>query len=582
MSPWTTMRRGEFLLGFAASGPLDEPRFVDPVELRKPWAVQRRVDVAIEGHRDIAGHSVRLRVGLGPRFPYELPNIFVADPTELPFLPHVDRAGWVCFAQTEGLVLRASEPERIAQEAFNRALHTLEEGLIGRNASDTYDELEAYWREWSSCPAAPAYLDPDGRLRRIVVAFARPRKGLPGSFPYVADDFANVAAFDARIERHAGQKTALLVPLSRSVLDEQIDPGAFANAEWVRDFVRRHLTAADTEQLRAIAKSEKKLWPFVVLSVPRPAGGRSLVGLHYEQVRDGEHPLLGGTTKIRVRHVALERRDPAALLARGGATTELRNKRVLVVGCGAVGGHVAINIASLGVGAIHLVDHDKLSTENVFRHVLGRAGLGASKAVALKRDIEGRYPFISVSADARRIEDLMHAPDFDWERFDLVVVTTGDITLSRRINEELARAETATIFTWLEPLGIGGHALLAHVGENYRGCYDCLFWDVDGQEVLANRADFAAPGQHFARDLAGCASVFTPYGNLDASSTANLAARLALSALTDAEIRPKLVSWRGDPTVFQRNYRLSERWHDSDAHEFVLPHAACPVCKWAA
>lgn len=579
MLSWTTVRRGEFLLGFAASGPLDEPRFVDPVELRKHWARKRKVDVAIEGTRDIAGGRVRLRIGLGPRFPYELPNIFVAEPTELPFVPHVDRTGWVCTVQAEGLVLLASEPDRIAQEAFDRALHTLEEGLTGRNASDTYGELEAYWREWSSCPPAPAYLDPDGPVRRIIVAFARERKGVTGSFPYAADDFANVTAFDPRIERHAGEKFGLFVSLSRSVLDKTIDPRDFANAEWVRDFVRGHLAPADAEHLRTIALSEKKkLWPFVVLSLPTPAGGRSLVGLHYEQVRDG-HPLLEGKTDVPVRHVALERRDPAALLARGGATTKLRKARMLLVGCGALGGHVAVNLASLGVGEIHLVDHDKLSSENTFRHVLGRSSLGTSKAVALKRDIEGRYPFISVSADARRIEDLMHAPDFEWERFDLVVVTTGDVTLSRRLNEELARAEAATIFTWLEPLGIGGHALLAHVGENYPGCYDCLFWDVDGQEVLANRADFAAPGQHFARDLAGCASVFTPYGNLDASSTANLAARLALSALTDAEIRPKLVSWRGDPSVFERSYRLSERWHGSDANEFALAHPACPVCK---
>jgi hypothetical protein len=576
---WNTARRGELLRELAGRGLLDRPRFLESAELGPLRKSNHRIDAAIEGEREVAARTVRLRIGLGERFPHDLPSVYVAELGALPFLPHVERDGRVCYVQREGVVVEASAPDRVVEEAFDRALQTIEDGLIGRNAREIYDELEAYWRELDGANSVPGYVDPNGPLRKIIVAFARDRGRVV--FPYVADNFAAVSAFDPTIKRLTSEKIGLFIPLARSVLDERLDPRSFTDGDWVRAFVERHLTRADGERLRSFAASREELWPFVVLSVPRPQGGRSLVGLHYEQAHGG-HPLLDGRAHRPVRPICLTRRDRRALLERGGAATNLGRARVAIIGCGAVGGHVAMNLASAGVASLCLVDPDHLSTENTFRHVLGRSSRGRPKAVAMKHDIQRRYPFVAISAEAKRIEELMTEPGFDWQQFSLVVITIGDVTVSRMLNENLARAHTAAIFTWLEPLGIGGHALLAHLGEELRGCYDCLFWDGDGQERLANRADFAAPGQSFTRDVAGCGSVFTPYGNLDASRTAELAARLALSALSGSVLEAKLVSWRGDPAAFHAaHYRLSDRWNVSASEPFPLAQAACQTC-WSS
>jgi hypothetical protein len=283
---WTAQRRNDLLFDLARRGLLDEPRFADPAILGSRWAKARALDAVLDGTREIEGRVVGLRVGLGARFPHELPNVYVRDIDSVPFLPHVDRLGWVCFAASEGISVRASTPDALVEEAVDRALVTVGDGLTGRSARDVYDELEAYWRDLHDGHLVAAHLDPHGASREILVAFARVRQ--KPAFPYVADDFASVPAFDPGAKRHPSEKAALLVRLSDSCIDEPLDPRRFADAAWTRAYVQRHLTADDQLRVRALA-ARKKLWPFVVLNVPRPAGGRSLVGVHYEQVQKG-HP----------------------------------------------------------------------------------------------------------------------------------------------------------------------------------------------------------------------------------------------------------------------------------------------------
>jgi tRNA A37 threonylcarbamoyladenosine dehydratase len=68
----------------------------------------------------------------------------------------------------------------------------------------------------------------------------------------------------------------------------------------------------------------------------------------------------------------VDRLDPSFLLGRGGGNTGLRQKKVLIVGCGSLGGRIAVELSRTGVSSLTLVDRDMLSPENTYRHVLGR------------------------------------------------------------------------------------------------------------------------------------------------------------------------------------------------------------------
>ena len=61
----------------------------------------------------------------------------------------------------------------------------------------------------------------------------------------------------------------------------------------------------------------------------------------------------------------------------------LRKKRVLVVGCGGLGGHIIDQLARIGVGFLRVCDGDVFEASNLNRQLLSEAALlGVSKAKA--------------------------------------------------------------------------------------------------------------------------------------------------------------------------------------------------------
>lgn len=65
----------------------------------------------------------------------------------------------------------------------------------------------------------------------------------------------------------------------------------------------------------------------------------------------------------------------------------LQEKRVLIVGCGGLGGHLADQLARLGVGYLRIADGDTLEPTNLNRQILAEVpllGLSKARAAAAK------------------------------------------------------------------------------------------------------------------------------------------------------------------------------------------------------
>ena len=77
----------------------------------------------------------------------------------------------------------------------------------------------------------------------------------------------------------------------------------------------------------------------------------------------------------------------------------LRQKRVLVVGCGGLGGHILDQLSRIGIGALRVVDGDVFDPSNLNRQLLSKVDLlGVSKAKAAADHIDGVNPDVSVEA----------------------------------------------------------------------------------------------------------------------------------------------------------------------------------------
>ena len=77
----------------------------------------------------------------------------------------------------------------------------------------------------------------------------------------------------------------------------------------------------------------------------------------------------------------------------------LRQKRILVVGCGGLGGHIIDQLARIGVGFLRVVDGDVFEASNLNRQLLSSVPLlGVSKAKASADHIARVNPDVTVES----------------------------------------------------------------------------------------------------------------------------------------------------------------------------------------
>jgi hypothetical protein len=84
------------------------------------------------------------------------------------------------------------------------------------------------------------------------------------------------------------------------------------------------------------------------------------------------------------------------MFARVPASAALRNKRVLLIGCGAIGSFIALELARLGVGKLTMWDPDIVRPGNSVRWPLGRTVWGVSKTLSLTAFLARNYPWTLV------------------------------------------------------------------------------------------------------------------------------------------------------------------------------------------
>jgi adenylyltransferase/sulfurtransferase len=150
----------------------------------------------------------------------------------------------------------------------------------------------------------------------------------------------------------------------------------------------------------------------------------------------------------------------------------LVSARVLVVGCGALGGVLAETLFRAGVGELVLVDRDVVELSNLPRQVLfdeRHAHAGTPKAVAAKESLERSGGPTLVHAhvahvDARNLELLA-------DDVDLILDGTDNLETRYLINDYSIEHVVPWIYAGV--VGSTGHVLPIHPGRS--ACLACRF-----------------------------------------------------------------------------------------------------------
>jgi len=494
-----------------------------------------------------------------------------SDGTTLPFvllepprgrLPHVGYGGVVCVSDGQGQSIDLEHPAEVAAHTLLAAYDLLEKWAAAGNASDIefLNELEGYWSGLPDAAFGSAALEIDD-CDRLIAAYEDPH---PVRSRWFFTE-RGVQASGSDIRKLEGQR-GLYIHLSElpfvPVHPERLTLDFIKAVRAAMSPTQLHLWTSLLEHTKNSAKRT-----VLLVSVPRQAGGRSLVGAAFTIHRG-----------IVLRHapvtpLSVRRHTASYMRQRGGATMELCGRHVAVLGCGAIGACVADNLAISGLGKMTLVDADHYSEDNVFRHILSPAYIDTFKASALKHQLERRYPGLVVNDFVGDAEQWFAASSLAG--IDGIVVAIGTPAVDRVIGRKLRSAGLSmpVVTTWLEALDLGGHSV--RVWTNLPGCLDCLYRDDEGQSALHPRTAFLQANQKVTRNLTGCGSVFVPYGALQARKTALMAAEQMLSALIAGGAPPSYRFWRGDGDKARAQSLRTTTWWAEASNTPEEDAAAC-------
>ena len=127
------------------------------------------------------------------------------------------------------------------------------------------------------------------------------------------------------------------------------------------------------------------------------------------------------------------------------ANRKLKASRVAVFGLGGVGGYVVEGLVRSGVGALDLVDCDKVSLTNLNRQIIAtRDTVGRDKTEVARERV------LSINPDCKVTEhNIMFLPDtadeFDFSEYDYVVDAIDTVAGKMQIIESATRAGVPVI-----------------------------------------------------------------------------------------------------------------------------------------
>ena len=251
---------------------------------------------------------------------------------------------------------------------------------------------------------------------------------------------------------------------------------------------------------------------------------------------------------VRLENVI--RADPNWIHGRGcdPQSSKLRTKKVAIVGCGSLGGAVAVHLAQAGVGNLVLIDHDGVSWPNVGRHVLGSPAVGYLKADALASKVKNDFPHIGVIPCSTGIEVIVDSYAHLLESVDLVVSVAANWCADSRVDkwQQDSAHSVPVLYGWLEGHACVGHAVL--IG----GPPDSIRFGFD----RTGKPNFRVTERVPARQEPGCGGMFQPYGPVELAMVNGVIAGLALEALLEEATMPCHRIWVSP----DRLEALGDRW----------------------
>ena len=127
--------------------------------------------------------------------------------------------------------------------------------------------------------------------------------------------------------------------------------------------------------------------------------------------------------------------------------TALKDKTIAILGCGGLGGNLALTLGGSGIGKIHLVDFDTVSIHNIHRQLIFTLeDEGRQKCECAKKLVKARYDGVNAVSHNMRLEKFLA----ENPKLDLILDATDNLPSRAKIDEYAKQSGTPWVYASVE------------------------------------------------------------------------------------------------------------------------------------
>ena len=250
------------------------------------------------------------------------------------------------------------------------------------------------------------------------------------------------------------------------------------------------------------------------------------------------------------------------IFSRGGTEMNVsvsqKNKKIAIVGCGSIGASLAYKLLKVGCTNLVLIDPDRLSADNISRHLLGMEYVNINKALALENFLLKQFIDVNIDSIADNVVNCYE----ELKSCDLIVSAVGsDATIveTKMIKDAIIGELPSVISCWIEANAIAGHGILFEKDSiNLKADITDIVDEIFGKLIIL-KDEY---GKDLTKDDVGCNSSYMPYSFLNAEMHVNHFANMIIQYILYKETKP-IVSSIGNLTDVKEH--LKEDYKNLDS-----------------
>lgn len=496
----------------------------------------------------------------------ELPSIrLLVIPDQLkPISPHIGFNGGICYASKGSIALDIFDPSGQVLACLDRTTQVLNQIIAGERVQDLAEEFFAYWS------GPPCLLDLKSfQSNKVNAAILTTAKGRNVDWFVISDSLEQtkikLAAFGYSINLLACAAltiTTTAEPLPSLDFWPPRDVGELIN--WQRKL--DHNCAKKLQKRLQLLAQQGCMHVIVLFHSPTSHYAAGV--LFSDEIINKSYKTHGGILqslyKSKILQLTTMRIDDSYIAERNqpAGRITLIGKKIILIGCGTIGGYLAELLVKSGAGLqggeLVLVDTDQMVAGNIGRHKLGVNAIFHNKASALASELTRSMP------TAKIIGNTLDARELNFQAFDLVINSTGEQALSDSLSAKFNKNEDTfrpNLHCWIEGSGVAARSMLQDQFD--KACYRCL--TSEDRSAL-----YPVTTEPYSVEMAGqgCESLFVSF-----PATASVfAAALAAEHVMDWANRI--------PTPRLRTMVIDRSFQSDHLNAEPLKQPYCPACAF--